>query len=358
MTLSKRDYSLTGVEGELARQKGLVEAEWYACHVPRQTMKQLMIRRNGPALRDTFIWFVMLIGSGYLLYLSWGSWWVIPALIAYAIIQNLPAVSRFHELMHGTPFKTAWLNETMYQITAFMSAIPATLYRWSHVRHHTDTIIVGRDREYFAERPPNGKGLLLYTLGYLGFINSFKGMIRHSIGYVNSDEKSFIPESAFRKLFWEARIWVLIYIGLIAWCFAAGTILPLMYVGLVPLVLGSPAWAALTITQHGGLSEDVLDHRLNTRTFYTNPVLQFLYTNMNYHLEHHMFPMVPYYNLPKLHEIIKSDCPRAYPSFWSAFVEGLKAVYRQRKEPTYTPVRPLPASARPFRYHPNNDLVS
>ena len=40
-----------------------------------------------------------------------------------------------------------------------------------------------------------------------------------------------------------------------------------------------------------------------------NPVSRFLYWNMNYHVEHHMFPMVPYHALPQLHEEIKADLP-------------------------------------------------
>ena len=46
------------------------------------------------------------------------------------------------------------------------------------------------------------------------------------------------------------------------------------------------------VTQHLGLAEDVLDHRLNSRTVYMNPFFRFVYWNMNYHVEHHMFPMV------------------------------------------------------------------
>jgi Na+-transporting NADH:ubiquinone oxidoreductase subunit F len=42
----------------------------------------------------------------------------------------------------------------------------------------------------------------------------------------------------------------------------------------------------------------VLDHRLNCRTVYMNPIHRFLYWNMNYHVEHHMFPLVPYHALP------------------------------------------------------------
>ena len=39
---------------------------------------------------------------------------------------------------------------------------------------------------------------------------------------------------------------------------------------------------------HAGLDEDVLDHRLNSRTVIMNPVLRFVYMNMNYHIEHHV----------------------------------------------------------------------
>ena len=46
--------------------------------------------------------------------------------------------------------------------------------------------------------------------------------------------------------------------------------------------------------QHAGLAEDVLDHRLNTRTVYLNLINRYLYWNMGFHIEHHMFPMVPY----------------------------------------------------------------
>ncbi len=47
-------------------------------------------------------------------------------------------------------------------------------------------------------------------------------------------------------------------------------------------------------TQHAGLAEDVLDHRLNCRTVYMNSISRFIYWNMNYHVEHHMFPLVPF----------------------------------------------------------------
>ncbi len=56
--LVQLDYSLTGVNASLAVEKGLAEAEWYQCPVPRDTMRQLLERHDGPAIRDTILWFV------------------------------------------------------------------------------------------------------------------------------------------------------------------------------------------------------------------------------------------------------------------------------------------------------------
>ena len=63
--------------------------------------------------------------------------------------------SRWHECGHGTAFKTRWMNDAVYQIACFMIMRKPTIWRWSHTRHHTDTIIVGRDPEIVALRPPD-----------------------------------------------------------------------------------------------------------------------------------------------------------------------------------------------------------
>ena len=99
-----------------------------------------------------------------------------------------------------------------------------------------------------------------------------------------------------------------------------------MYVGL-PSFYGAWLYLITGLTQHAGLAENVLDHRLNCRTVYMNPVIRFLYWNMNYHVEHHMFPMVPYYTLPALHAEMKADTPTPYSGFWEAYREIIPAVH-------------------------------
>lgn len=95
-------------------------------------------------------------------------------------------------------------------------------------------------------------------------------------------------------------------------------------------------------TQHAGLAENVLDHRLNCRTIYMNPINRYLYWNMNYHIEHHMFPLVPYHALPKLHALIKADMPTPYNGLLDAYREVIPTILRQSKDPTYYGQRQLP----------------
>jgi len=56
---------------------------------------------------------------------------------------------------------------------------------------------------------------------------------------------------------------------------------------------------------------------------------------MEYHIEHHMFPQVPSYNLPKLHEMIKDQMPPARKGLWGAYKEIIPALFKQAKDPKH-----------------------
>ena len=155
------DYSLVGKDTVLAIQKGLAEATWYTSPVPREKMRELLERKDGPAIRDIVLWFTLLIGSGVCGYFLWGSWWAILPFMLYGVLYAACSDSRWHECGHGTAFKTDWLNNAIYEIASFMVMRESTPWRWSHTRHHSDTIIVGRDPEIAVPRPPNLMACLL-----------------------------------------------------------------------------------------------------------------------------------------------------------------------------------------------------
>jgi fatty acid desaturase len=71
----------------------------------------------------------------------------------------------------------------------------------------------------------------------------------------------------------------------------------------------------------------------------------FLYWNMQYHIEHHMFPAVPFYNLPKLHRAIKHDLPPTPHGLRATWREMLAIHKRMQTEPNYCYAPPLPGTA-------------
>ena len=75
--------------------------------------------------------------------------------------------------------------------------------------------------------------------------------------------------------------------------------------------------------QHTGLQENIKDHRFSTRTVYLNSVFSFLYWHMEYHIEHHMRPNVPSYNLPKLYNPITDQLSPAKKGLWGVYKRDL-----------------------------------
>ena len=342
-TTTPRDYSLIGPEAQKAKDKGLASATWYTTPIPRKRMKELMRRSDQPAIRDTAIWLGLLMLTGGFGVYFWGTWWCVPFFFVYGILYGSASDSRWHECGHGTAFRTQWMNQAVYQLACFMIMRSPTGWGWSHTRHHTDTIIVGRDPEIAIGRPARLFRLFLNFFGLIDIPISLAKTVLHSFGQLTAEEADYIPEMERHKVYNVARVWIMIY-GLTA---AASVIyqswLPLMPIGL-PRVYGTWLHIVFGLTQHAGLAEDVLDHRHNTRTVYMNPIFRFLYWNMNYHVEHHMFPMVPYHALPALHEEMKADTAPVYRNMMEAYREIIPALWKQSSDPDFFVPRAVPNS--------------
>ena len=349
--LRPSDYRLTGKDTALAIQNGLAEATWYASPVGKQEMRELLERRDGPAICHALIWFALIIGSGAGGFLLWGGWWAVLPFMVYGVLYGSASGPRWHECGHGTAFKTGWMNNAVYEIASFMSVKNPIRWRWSHARHHSDTIIVGRDPEIAVTRPPKLFALFLSFCGITTALAYFRNLLLNSARLIDPEERAFIPESEHGKVVVRARIHLLIYACVIALSIYTGSILPLIYIGL-PALYGGWLDVFYSDTQHAGLAENVLDHRLNCRTIRTNAVNRFLYWNMNYHLEHHMFPLVPSRNLARLHELIQADTPQPYNGLLEAWREIIPTLLRQRKDPTYYIQRELPAPSSPAAPRP------
>ena len=337
-------YSLSrgfAADTDLATEE-LGAGDWWTPEISRKELKALMKREDARPLANYILWLVLLAGSGVVAYLTLGTWWAIAAFFVYGTIYS-SCDPRSHDLGHAATFKTRWLNTFFCDLTLFMTLKEPVMWRWRHARHHTDTVHVGRDPEILVTRPAD----LLRIGSDLFFLNNLKGemgpTLLHAFGRVSADARHYVPESELRKMFWSARLLVGAIVAVIALCVYLGSAVPLLF-------LWGPRFYANWLnffgflSQHAGLAEDSYDHRLNTRTFLMNPALEFLYANMNYHIEHHLYPLIPYYNLPKLHAAIRDQLPHTYRSLPEVTREVLPILWRQAYDPEYFDRRSLPGT--------------
>ncbi|WP_300437149.1 fatty acid desaturase [uncultured Mameliella sp.] len=346
-----RDYDLTGGDARRALDAGLVTEDWYKTPIDRKQMKALMKRADQPAIRDTLILFgLMAVFAGAAIALM-PSWWSVPFWLAYGVLYGSAMDSRWHECGHGTAFKTRWMNQLVYQVACFCMMRDPWCWKYSHARHHSDTIIVGRDPEIAIMRPVVTLKLAANLVGLVDVPDGLRRMVVHASGRMLPDEETYVEAVFYPKTYRTARIWLAIYAltGLAALLFQSW--IPLLLIGL-PRMYGCWHMVMTGWLQHGGLDDNALDHRLNSRTVYMNPVSRFIYWNMNYHVEHHMFPLVPYYRLPELHAVCAHDFPAPSRSIPQAYAEMLPVLWRQRRDPDFHLRRPLPDGAHPYQKGP------
>ncbi len=344
----EKDYALTGETAHEAEASGLANISWYRTKVAPTEIRRLMEKSDARAMRDTVLWLGAMAVCAAIGIALWPSWWSAPFWLVYGVLYGSGSDSRWHECGHNTAFRTSWMNSVVYHIASFMIIRNPVVWRASHVRHHTDTIVVGRDPEIVAMRPPDMGRLALNFFGILDAYAGLARMLLHATGRIDPQEATYVRDADLPKVRRVARIWVAIYLATIALCFGLGSILPLMVIGL-PRLYGAWHHVLTGLLQHLGLAENVTDHRLNTRTVLMNPISRFIYLNMNYHVEHHMFTMVPYYNLPRLHALIRHDLPPAERSIASAYRRLLPVLFRQLRYQDAVIVPALPEGATPYR---------
>ena len=321
--------------------------DWYKCEIDRRELKALMRRSDARASLQFGGFMALVAGSGCVAYLSVGTAWAIPAFLFYGTIFAF-AEAASHEFDHGTPFRTRWLNEAGSWIACFMMWREPVFGRYKHARHHTYTSIIGIDPEGAGFRPRNlFDQVIEMMIRYRHARLHLGATVRHGFGIISERDRSFyrIPESEHRRMCWNSRFLLLTYVAIIAWSVVAQSWLPVLFL-LLPHSYGTWLFDLCSRTQHDGLATNVTDHRLTSRTMLLGPVLRFLYWNMNYHIEHHLHPTVPFYALPKLHEALKDQLPRPTNGLWGTWREILPALLKQRKNPNYhlNPVLPVAGS--------------
>ena len=307
--------------------------DWYVCSIDKKLLRSLSKRSDKPALIWFGSYFLLLALMGTAVVLTWGSSWAWLFVIAYGAIWGC-AASGFHETCHKTPFRTRWLNETALWAFGWMVQMEPISVRWGHLGHHSFTHFNEGDTE-LSEPNPVTWGLLFKVGSGLGGTYFYsKSLVAQAFGFISEEMREVIPSNKVPKAINNARIMVGLYALVIILALLAQSWLPIVLT-FGARIIGGPITGLLHLTQHTCLQMNVKDHRYSTRSFTASPITRFFYFNMNYHVEHHMFPMVPFYNLPQLSEALKNQLPEPCKGLAGVFREIICGVIRQQKEPDY-----------------------
>lgn len=321
---------------------GTLNNDWYLCDIDRKLLRTLSKRSD----RQALIWFgghiSLLLALGALVTAAWGGAWAIPSLLIYSALWGC-AASAVHETCHKTPFRSRWLNEFMLWLFGCMVQMEPVSVRWGHLGHHSFTHFSEGDTELSEPNPMTWKTFFTVGSGIGGTIHYSKSLLRQAFGRFDPEIREAIPTSKIPQAVTNARFFLGIYAAIVVLAVLAQSWLPVALT-FGARIIGGPITGLLHLTQHTCLQMDVKDHRLSTRSFTASAITRFFYFNMNYHIEHHMFPMVPFYNLPQLNAAIKDDLPQPCDGLGGVFREIFAAIKRQRKDPAYCIRRTLPGS--------------
>ena len=293
----------------------------------RKTIKTLCKRSDRPGLEFLAKWAASLLATGYLVHLSMGSAWLWPALFVYGTVISLPGYSMSHESAHGTAFRTRWLNELVFWTTSLIYMEEPLHRRYTHTNHHTYTWHVDKDSQMPFDTPVTLRVWLLEMSGWALTHFHIITLLRLVRGRYTDVMKWVIPNDEFPRIRRNACIFLGIYIA-IGIAIVAGVDWLLWYL-VIPLFLGRITVVAFGLIQHVEMGENEPSIIDSTRSFRTNRLASFLYLNMENHVEHHLYPQVPFYSLPGLHEAIKDQLPEPDPGFWRTNLEALSVAIRR-----------------------------
>jgi fatty acid desaturase len=227
-----------------------------------------------------------------------------------------------HEGLHGLLTKRPWLNHCM----SFLAGIPIlgspTAYQVTHANHHFE---LGRKLDYGTYRQHIRKTAFVW-IAY--FLQLFLGTFLYIL---------LIPPLAFRTASVRSRLVIIaeycVLLTIAVFLFRALRPETLLLYWFYPLVVCS------FLTNIRGLAShalgDVENLYLSSRTVKSSKLVSWLFMHENYHLEHHVFPSAPSYNLGKIHELIWDRLPeRLYSRSYSSFLFGfLRAAWRNDLQP-------------------------
>jgi fatty acid desaturase len=293
-------------------------------------VRQLSMLRAVPAIRAiAFDWSVIAIASIVAVWFAHWTAWMIAAIVIATRQHALLII--MHDASHYRLLKNRqWNDRVSNWFLAYPLLVTTESYRANHLAHHR--FLNTHDDPDWVRKEGHEEWLfpkcrwdliMLFVRDLIGggFIDQLKAIYdlggRRTSNLTEQRSKSVAGRLLYYAIIGTAIVGTGVWLqAVLLWFLPAFTLLPVIL-------------RIRSIAEHFGVEGT---HELNTsRNFVCGFWERLLLAphNVGYHLDHHLFPSVPFYNLPLLHRVLLDD--QAYTA--SAHLnEGITGLYRDSVE--------------------------
>jgi len=239
---------------------------------------------------------------GIMVFLTWVAWTTDSGFARWASYIGLGymwmgMVTFMHDGTHNTLFKAKWANWAFGIICMIPLMASFIAFKEDHLEHHR------YNRTY--EDPD------AFTMGKRGILDFVAFYAYVVAGAVLSflHFNLIYPIKRFSRKSWaihlfETALKIACYWALVVWAMNNGVLAKTLEVWLIPVYFFSVFNSVRFIGEHYETPWNQ-GQLVGSRTITSNPVQSFFWNNINWHIGHHVYPAIPWYNLIELHRLMK-----------------------------------------------------
>jgi len=218
---------------------------------------------------------------------------IINSLAAYVLFTSMHEAS--HLNISGKHHSLRWIDEVVGWLSGIPLFAPFYIFKVLHFRHHAHTNDPNKDPDHW-----------LASKGLVSLI--FHSTTIFPVYMIRGVQLLFHKKKITRKVKKELQIGFIGLFILIGLLIVAGSILGwnmVLKFWVIPAVIAQ-AFLALTFDWLPHHPHEEKSRYKNTR-IHDIPGLSFLFLGQNYHLIHHLYPRIPFYNYKKTYSVIKDE---------------------------------------------------
>jgi fatty acid desaturase len=230
-------------------------------------------------------------------------------------------VTFMHDALHHTLFRSHlanWVFGILCMLPIFATFVA---FRADHIEHHRHNRSPRDPDAFTMGRRGFGDFLLFYSYALIGGLLSF---LHFNFIY---------PFQKFNTRQWiiqliEMALKAGVYFTVLSWAARHGVMDKVLALWLWPVLVLSLLNSMRFIAEHYGTPWNA-GQMAGTRTVTSNALHSFFWNNINWHIGHHVYPTVPWYNLQELHRVLEpqiSACGALVDrSYMAVYFEALRA---------------------------------